>query len=311
MRLVASVLPEGATVEPAAPLELSAADPQPARLINATVIEGRTLTARPVPGDPMPGFAAFLDGTQKSHVATYFGGVPIAIGTVAAVVRDRRDRRLHTWAHTVERRVYLSRAHVGPTVWDRLTAAGLDPRDTRDGEDANAPLEHPIALRESVVHRVQKDRERVEEALALRWCQLEDRPAFIDGGLSGAEPVAHSPSVVGVVKSHRTLYASGEALAAVLSLGAGERSTAFLVTSPKRASVASWYLRLRDPRGRDPMWGLVRVEVAAGHADITARADEVSRWILAETSPVSLPDGRWDKMVYGVHDCEEFLRAIT
>ena len=28
-------------------------------------------------------------------------------------------------------------------------------------------------------------------------------------------------------------------------------------------------------------------------------------------SPLSLPDGRWDKMAYGVHDCEEFLRAIS
>jgi hypothetical protein len=40
------------------------------------------------------------------------------------------------------------------------------------------------------------------------------------------------------------------------------------------------------------------------------RADEVSRWILAEVAPVALPDGRWDKMVYGVRDCEEFLRAV-
>ena len=88
----------------------------------------------------------------------------------------------------------------------------------------------------------------------------------------------------------------------------------FLVTSQKRASVASWYLRIRDSRGHDPMWGLVRVEVAAPaagrEAEIGARADEVSRWILAEAAPVALPDARWDKMVYGVRDCEEFLRAV-
>jgi hypothetical protein len=73
-------------------------------------------------------------------------------------------------------------------------------------------------------------------------------------------------------------------------------------------------LRIRDPRGHDPMWGLVRVEVAqpvaGGEAEVGRRADEVSRWILAEVSPVALPDGRWDKMVYGVRDCEEFLRAV-
>ena len=46
-------------------------------------------------------------------------------------------------------------------------------------------------------------------------------------------------------------------------------------------------------------------------ADVHDRADEISRWILAEKTPLALPDGRWDKMSYGVRDCEEFLRAIS
>ena len=119
---------------------------------------------------------------------------------------------------------------------------------------------------------------------------------------------------VGVVKSHRTLYAEADALATVLSLRSLERSSVFRVTSSKRTTVASWYLRLRDPAGRDPMWGLVRAEMSLPEVrrmeEIGARADEVSRWILAEASPLALPDARWDKMVYGVRDCEEFLRAV-
>jgi hypothetical protein len=89
----------------------------------------------------------------------------------------------------------------------------------------------------------------------------------------------------------------------------------FRVTSPKRIPVASWYLRLRDSAGHDPMWGLVRVEIAhparIDEHDVGARADLVSRWILAEASPLAMPDARWDKMVYGIRDCEEFLRAVT
>jgi hypothetical protein len=117
------------------------------------------------------------------------------------------------------------------------------------------------------------------------------------------------------VKSHRTLYAEGAALQTILGLGRRERSSAFRITSPRRITVASWYLRLRDPVGHDPMWGLVRVEIAHPetpelHA-IGDRADEVSRWILAEASPLALPDARWDKMVYGIRDCEEFLRAVS
>jgi hypothetical protein len=62
--------------------------------------------------------------------------------------------------------------------------------------------------------------------------------------------------------------------------------------------------------GHDALFGLVRVE-SAECADMTARADEISRWIIAEGSPLALPDGRWDKMSYGIRDTEEFLRAIS
>jgi hypothetical protein len=72
----------------------------------------------------------------------------------------------------------------------------------------------------------------------------------------------------------------------------------------------SWYLRLRGGEGRDPLWGLVRVEVAERER-ASDRANEISRWIMAETTPLSLPDGRWDKLAYGIRDCEEFLRAIS
>jgi hypothetical protein len=101
----------------------------------------------------------------------------------------------------------------------------------------------------------------------------------------------------------------------VLALGTGERSTAFRVSVGRRAPVASWYLRLRDPAGRDPMWGLVRLEGALPDASespdaTTRRFDAASRAVLAEAAPLALPDGRWDKMVYPIRDCEQFLKAI-
>jgi hypothetical protein len=314
-RVLAGLLPDSQSVDDGPPLELTTANTQPARLISATVIEDRVLRARRVFDAPIVGFAAFLDGTQQSHVACYLpGGIPIVYGTVGAVVRDRRNQRLFTWRHAVERRLYASRANISSTVWRSLAETGMAVHDTSEADEAERSLEHPHALREAAVHRVQKDRELAEQSIALEWCSRENRPLFIDGGISAAEPVARAACAIGVVKSHRTLYASGDALVVVLGLGYAERSSVFLVTSPKRASVASWYLRIRDPRGHDPMWGLVRVEVAqpapGGDAEVGRRADEVSRWILAEVAPVALPDGRWDKMVYGVRDCEEFLRAV-
>jgi len=315
-RQLAVLLPEARpTGEGEGTLELASSFADAPRLISATVLEGSgPLRARRVFGEPTAGFRGFLDGTQQSRVAAHLAGVPIVLGRAAAVVRERRNRRLHTWGlPLVETRLFAPRALLRASQWDTLAVVSHGRLvDTTDGETLGG--EHPFALRDAAYHRVQAHREALERRLAERWCTTENDRLFIDGGISGSEAVAVSSCTVGVVKTHRTLYAEGPALATVLGLGHRERSSVFRITSPKRTTVASWYLRLRDPAGRDPMWGLVRVEIAHPepqelHA-IGERADDVSRWILAEASPLSLPDARWDKMVYGIRDCEEFLRSV-
>jgi hypothetical protein len=316
-RQLAALLPEARpTGEGEGSIELAFSSVDAPRLISATILEGGgPLRARRVFEAPIAGFRGFLDGTQRSFVVSHLGGVPIVHGTVAAVIRERRNRRMHTWGMPlVETHVYAPRAVLESRQWDALsTMYGRWLVDVTDGDAA--PGVHPFALRDAAFHRVQAHREAIEQRLAERWCGTENERLFIDGGISASEAVAISSCTVGVVKSHRTLYAEGAALAAVLALGHRERSSVFRITSPKRTTVASWYLRLREPEGRDPMWGLIRVEIAhpepqEQHA-IGERADEVSRWILAEASPLALPDARWDKMVYGIRDCEEFLRAIA
>jgi hypothetical protein len=314
-RQLRSVLPAVALVtDGGPPLEHTAPDGRPPRLVDADVIESGGMRARRVFGDPMVRFAAFLDGTQSSHVVAYADGTPLVLGSVAAVIRQRRNRRLTTWQRPViERRLYACLRVLAAEQRLALARLEIDVIDTTPA--SGDPAVHPFVLRDEAVHRVQEHREAAEQRLAEAWCTHEHEPLFIDGGISGSEKVAVSECTVGVVKSHRTLYAEGEALQTIYRLRRGERSSVFRITSPKRVPVASWYLRFRDAIGHDPMWGLVRVEIALpARADAPAlgqRADEVSRWILAEATPLALPDGRWDKMVYGIRDCEEFLRAVT
>lgn len=283
------------------------------RLVSAVVLEGTSLRSHAVGGATESGFAAFADGTQASHVIRHVDGVPIIRGTVAAVVRMRRHRRMSTWRHVVRARVYAPRGLLSAALNAALDALGTTVVDTTVVEGTEV-IAHPFAVRDAAIHFVQKDRERAEQELVKQWCGVVGDPIFIDGGASGADRVNGDNCVVGVVKSHRTLYAQRESLHAVLRLRAGERSSVFQITSPRRNVVASWYLRLRDPSGHDPMWGLVRVEIpdprGAPPPSITDRANDVSRWILAEAAPIAAPDARWDKMVYGIRDCEEFLRAV-
>jgi hypothetical protein len=323
LRLLMRRLPGMSAVEGAPSIEpIASSDPPILRA--ATIVEGSTLRAVRIPNlsdQTISGFGAFLDGTQKVQNVGHHNGMPIVLGVVSAAVRVRVNRRLITWGHQpprVERRFYLPLRYLPPLAEIRE----VSPKGSAEqGEweivdtstaDANGdyPSQHPSVLLERAVRAVDRERDLLEDRLAVAWCMRAEAPIFIDGGISRSPTVAASSCAVGVIKSHRTLYAEGDALRMVLGLQKGERSSVFRVAPRSRSSVLSWYLRLRSAGGHAPLWGLVRVEVA--ECDRPAeRADEISRWVLAETSPLALPDGRWDKMAYGVRDCEEFLRAIS
>lgn len=284
----------------------------PPRVEAATPVEGATMDVRAVAGDPTVGIAAFLDGVQRSQVRAHLLGVPAVHGAVAAAVRHRTLRRLSAWSAPVRSHaLYLPRAVLDVSLYEAL-AARCAVVDTLAEHDPAQPLpRHPGDLAARALTAVQRERERAELSLATQWVRERREPLLIDGGIAGSEEVARSPSVVGVVKSHRTLYVAGDAMPAVLGLREGARSTAVALGSPRRTPVATWYLRLRDPGPRGPFFGLVRVEVALdGDLPITERADLVSRWLLAERAPVALPDARWDVMVYGIRECEQYLTSI-
>ena len=88
----------------------------------------------------------------------------------------------------------------------------------------------------------------------------------------------------------------------------GQRTSVFAPRSRSVAPVCAWALRLWPWEDRDLFHGLVRVEVAPACAD-SATADLLSRRLLAERAPLSTPDPRWDRLLYGIHSVEQYLRA--
>jgi hypothetical protein len=283
----------------------------------AQIVEGSVMRARKVPDisrDMKSGFGAFLDGAQKVRLVARREHLPLVLGITSAVVRVRANRRMTTWGHQkprIEFKLYLPLRYL-PAVGELSLGDRAWPIVDTTKADVNGdyPNEHPQILLDRAIRAIDQQREALEDQLAEAWCSRNDAPLFVDGGISRSGVVASSGCAVGVIKSHRTLYVEGDALRIVLNLGVNERSSVFRVSPRARNSVLSWYLRQRDARGHDPLWGLVRVEMCECN-DTTERADEISRWVLAETTPLALPDGRWDKMSYGVRDCEEFLRAIS
>ncbi len=289
---------------------------EPAVLVAPEVIGGGSFAAIHV-ADPqeargLSGFAAFLDGSQDMRVVNQSNGIPIVWATASATVRARVNRRLVSWESRpplVSRRFYL------PFRYIDATASGLSDDDLfvdTGVADAsgNFPSRHPAALMEAAVKRVQFDREALERKLAEDWCSTEEGVLFVDGSITASQMVSQSRCAIGVIKSHRRLYAEGDAFHVLVNLDAGHRTSLFRVAPRSRHPVASWYVRIRRAAGHDALFGLVRVEAAITD-DIGERADEISRWLIAEGAPLALPDGRWDKMAYGIRHTEEFLRAIS
>jgi hypothetical protein len=56
------------------------------------------------------------------------------------------------------------------------------------------------------------------------------------------------------------------------------------------------------------LFGLVRIE-ARPDPETVRTASATSGWLVRERAPVSTPDARWDRLLYPIHDVENYLKA--
>lgn len=287
------------------------ADPDTLREAEAKIIEGDSLRAIDVGRAEASAFTAFLDGIQRAEVKLYHETAPIVYAYGAAVVRERVNRQMRTLRtdgadFLLEREALFFPSEYVPPEEMRSLAAENELVDTTPTGSEPLPLFPPLLHARAAQH-VNRWREGLERELAARWCRNAQGWLLVDGSLTVSPDVAACKCAVGLVKSHRTRFFDGDDARVLLTLRQGQRTSVFEPGTRRFTPVRSWYLRLRPADRRDVFWGLVRVEVAVSHEP--AIADRISRWLLAETTPLSLPDARWDRLIYPVHDCEAFLRA--
>lgn len=251
--------------------------------------------------EPCPEPIAFLDGVQRHQVVAYAGTFPIVVAVVAAAVRERRGRELRT---AIEARRVL--------VIGRNEALDRAPEALRGHQrvpiEDDEETEHPVRYLDRAVAAIDDARSELEVKVGREFRAGSEAWLLVDGSLAESPAFAADSRMLGVSKSHATLPFSGRDLATYLRLPEGHRSSVFEPASRRVAPVYAWGLRLWPWEGRDLLFGLVRVE-AARRAETLASADRWSRWVLAERAPISAPDARWDRLLYGIHSVEEYLRA--
>jgi hypothetical protein len=265
-------------------------------------------------------FSYFMDGIQRSWMLYYQNFTPVYYGYVAGVIRQRQERILSTWQYEVDEGIYLPFNDFDPTELEQLRENQFNLRDTsiKDTQansegnqelDSEGEEKQPLAQRDSAVKAISKQRERLEASLAKSWILANRNSSdtgwlVIDGSISISQISSEHQNVVGLIKSHNTQYFRFPDQEVIFNLKFGERSSLFQPQG--RYPVCSWYLRVRDNSNQDLYFGLIRVEVSLKSQHL---ANQISQWILTERRPLSLPDSRWDKMIYPIRDCEQLLRS--
>lgn len=269
--------------------------------LDAETVDGRPFEVLEVAGGERSGFTHFLDGGQRSRLLGYERFSPVYIAHTSAAILERVDGLIAPpgegwWDGGLELYAPSNTAY-------RETFARILPVQTYQAEEQKGTVNMKIRA----AKRISARRDERERGLAAAFT---DGRLLIDGSIPAAGK-ADGRFMIGVVKSHtRQYFASEERVRLLFEMRAGQRSSVFHTSSPDGSapSVYSFYLRLLEHPVGGPMFGLVRVELPPTET-MLAQVDRIAAWLMDETAPLSLPDSRYDRLLYPIHVVEEHLAA--
>ena len=261
------------------------------------------------------GFSYFLDGIERKKIVFYYRSIPIIYGYVGASVIQRTDKRLLSCGiEKFSENFYLPliSADSPKHYFKQEEIEELGQNIINIGEK-NSSGSFPLLPAEfiQIAHaKIQTERGEIEKQLALEW-QNKNRSnewLFIDGRIEGK---ISGENIAGIIKSHHACYFDYEDQYKIYTMEKGQRTSVFqpVDKNGKKENIHTWYLRLHsDKRSGVNDFGIIRVEIPANEK-LLSRVDEISSWILLETKPVGFPASRWDRMIYPIKYCEDYLKS--
>ncbi len=270
--------------------------------VEAETVGGEEFAISDVPQSGRTEFTHFLDGAQRTWQFMYRRLSPIMAAHTSAAILERIDGEIQppddgTYEGAMEAFV-PDDPQLAQALAPLIDVQPVGVRDTPPG-----------GLDELVRKAISDRRDAMEQRLAQLFTSGK---LLIDGGIGKAlRHQGAQPFVVGLVKSHRKQYfRSAKRMELILGMQAGQRSSLFIrpADSLQGESVYSFYLRLHDGQNVGPLHGIVRIEMPAD-SSYREQVDEVAGWILHERDPLSLPDFRFDKLLYPIRLVEQHLKA--
>jgi hypothetical protein len=272
-------------------------------------------------------FRFFEDGRQRTiqigYIRATYGStlvlIPVHFFVVAGVILEREARKLKLWkGPLVHQGIFVPRSLVpNQSVLEEFVQAGLTIVDT---ESADGSPGDYYDMRRRALRRAKDKRLDVEQILISEWrsdSTAENAFLVVDGTLMNMRNERNVERCIGVSKSFGSRYFEISKHNQIMQMRECQRSWAFRFHEQEddlrkgARERVSWYLRLRNRRGADPEFGLIRAEISKKYIDdASARAERFSRSLLSERLPTAYPAPRWDKHLYPISGCENYLRSI-
>src|SRR5690349_5502887 len=218
----------------------------------------------------------FEDGIQRTlyigHLISNGYHIPVHYCTVAAVILQRVSGRFHFIDDLFRKREILlvSKSNVpDPRSIDELSKTGIEVVDTvATGKNFNE-------LCRAAQNQAKDERLALEKIIIEKWADDVDDGSFlvIDGTLMNLRSEEAVSRCVGVSKEVVERYFELQNHKKIHGLAIGQRSWVFRFKTAEQdqrlgaRDRLSWYLRIRDTRGRHPEFGLLRCELSKVHAD--------------------------------------------
>ena len=267
------------------------------------------------------GFNYFLDGIERKRVLFYHNFIPVTYGYMSAAI-IKRENKIMSSAEFMDTKEFLYLPFVEdgdePEFYfkvDDFLSYEIYPFNigTKSKNDEDYP-KTPQALAKRAHSAIQENRRKMESSLAKKWLKEKSNSKdwlFVDGGLTSiTTEVLDNSNVVGVIKSHNVQFFDYKDQCKLYKLKKGQRSCVFqpLDGNNKEKKVFSWYMKLHENNRGSIDFGLIRIEIPAKQ-QLLSKVNQISQWILLEAKPVAFPASRWDRMIYPIKYCEDYLKS--
>ena len=265
-------------------------------------------------------FTYFARTMQRTQLIGHFVHkgveVPVHYAITGAIILNRTDRKLRTWDQPklaynvlipfkfVEKREILDR-YKGDDEINLIDSEGERPEYTQ--------------LRINAVRKARELTLSMRAKLCSKWGlsagQDLSQYLVLSGTVADVPNKQLGPNLVALARRVYVPWRNSELLEPQLAVPAFQRGQVMrihCVEDDDPMPKYTWFVRIRTGSMSDPEFGLVRCTcLAENDKDATEKADHISRRLLEERLPVTYPQEGWDKLIFPLKQCKDYLESLV